>query len=87
MIKFTETNRIMEAKVGDYFYKLIIKTENGEEKTAIMRTKAENTRTGFGSYACVPMVQTVDRDGSWKNLINHEHIWFPSIDAATKFIL
>lgn len=87
MIKFTETNRIMEAKVGEYFYKLIVETENGKEKAAIMRTRSENSRTGFGSYACVPMVQTVDHDGSWKSLINHKPVWFPSIDAATKFIL
>jgi len=87
MIKFTETSRIMETKVGDYFYKLIINTIDGKENVAILRTKNENKRTGFGSYGSVPMVETVDHTGAWKNLLKQDLLRFPNIETATKFIL
>lgn len=87
MFNFTETSRVVEAKIGDYFYKMIIETTaSGRQQVMIMRTKNTNTVSGFGAYGAVPMVQTVTDEGEWGTLLTNDLRRFPSQEAAMAFI-
>lgn len=87
MFNFIETSRIVEAKIGDFFYKMIIETTaSGHQQVMIMRTKMHNERRGFGAYGAPPAVQTVTDEGKWGCLLVHELRRFPSQEAAMAFI-
>jgi hypothetical protein len=81
-MEFTETSRTLEAKVGDTFYKVIV-DPNGAQ---VVRTKNPNARTGFGTYGCVPMVETFTDEGKWASLLKNHPARLLNLEAAQRVI-